>query len=418
MLRHLRQKVVALIMAMVAIVMTASFSVLYYSTALSYQNQSAEFLRSALRDEPRTPEAPRPSDGPPQPRREAAPVLVLERRADGELLVLKNLISSIEDEDAAFFADLADQTGKQEGMIPSQHLRFQKMELSPGRIRYAMADTFEEERALKTQLIHSAAAGAAGLTAFFFASLFLSKRLTAPVEAAWKQQQQFVADASHELKTPLTVILANTELLLKENVPSKAPSTARITRIQKEALRMKELAQALLLLARSDAGLPAADRQLLDLSYLIESSVMAFEPVAFEAGKELRAHIQDSLMIDGNEASLRQLADILLDNACKYSQEGSLIQAELSAEARSGSVRFSVTSQGVPLTEEELSYIFHRFYRADPSRGQIPGFGLGLSIAAGIVKEHGGSIRAASDGIGANTFTVLLPLNPKPVQRR
>ena len=149
MLRHLRQRVVALIMAMVAIVMTASFSVLYYSTALSYQNQSAEFLRSALRDEPRTPEAPRPSDGPPQPRREAAPVLVLERRADGELLVLKNLISSIEDEDAAFFADLADQTGKQEGMIPSQHLRFQKMELSPGRIRYAMADTFEEERALK-----------------------------------------------------------------------------------------------------------------------------------------------------------------------------------------------------------------------------------------------------------------------------
>lgn len=418
---------------------------------------------------------PKNTDSPPPPRQEISAVAVVElgtqASANGTQtnettadevpgntdteetnIVLENHIPALSDEDAITFALLAEKEEKDCGSLNEQHLRYMRQKTPQGSVRYALSDTFSEDHALKTQMLHSGAVALLALVAFFVASCLLSRRLVAPVETAWKQQQQFVADASHELKTPLTVILSNTSLLLRDydDRKNRNPShigietenagteqtvienrdishmdiegentfsshttigTAieRTLRIQSEATRMKQLVESLLLLARSDSGRLSQDYHNVDFSYLAESSVMAFEPVAFESGREIEAELAEDIELYGNETRLRQLADILIDNACKYSNPGSVIQVQLSEKKDKHTVLFSVTSEGKPLNEEEQKQIFLRFYRADPSRGEIPGFGLGLSIASSIVKEHGGTIQVSSDGIQKNTFTVTLP---------
>ena len=179
----------------------------------------------------------------------------------------------------------------------------------------------------------------------------------------------------------------------------------RIGYIQAEAGRMKELVEELLFLARSDAGRLTAEKTHLDLSFLIESCALTFEPVAFEQGKLMETDVEPDLMIEGEEQKLKQLAEILLDNACKYSEPGSTIRVSLKQSSEK-KLRFTVISQGTPLTKEEQKQIFERFYRADPSRGKTGGYGLGLAIAQEIVRMHGGKIWAESDGEKENSFIV------------
>lgn len=375
---------------------------------------------------------PKNTDSPPPPRQEISAVAVVEigtlTNADGKFtnetapdevlentdteetnFVLENHIPALSDEDAITFALLAEKEEKDCGSLCGQHLRYMRQKTPLGSVRYALADTFSEDHALKTQMLHSGAVALLALVAFFVASCLLSRRLVAPVETAWKQQQQFVADASHELKTPLTVILSNTNLLLRDYDDRKSGNFERTLRIQSEATRMKQLVESLLLLARSDSGRLSQDYHNVDFSYLVESSVMAFEPIAFESGRKIEADLTEDIELYGNETRLRQLADILIDNACKYSNPGSVIEVQLCEKKDTRSVSFSVTSEGKSLNEEEQKQIFLRFYRADPSRGESPGFGLGLSIASSIVNEQGGTIQVSSDGVQKNTFTVTLP---------
>ena len=217
-----------------------------------------------------------------------------------------------------------------------------------------------------------------------------------------------MADASHELKTPLTVILANADLLNQSLSDANPADRRRCTRITDEAQRMKQLIESLLFLARNDSGKLPLKKEPIDLSFLVNSSILAFEPVAFEMGKEISAHIQENVTYLGDKEKLRRLTDILLDNACKYSKAGSSITAELSA-SKSKFVRLSVTNEGIPLSLEEQKQVFNRFYRADPSRGRIEGYGLGLSIALSIAREHGGKLEVSSDGVSKNTFSLVLP---------
>ena len=119
----------------------------------------------------------------------------------------------------------------------------------------------------------------------------------------------------------------------------------------------------------------------------------------------METDVEPDLMLNGEEQKLKQLAEILLDNACKYSEPGSTIRVSLNRAAEK-KIRFTVASQGTPLTKEEQKQIFERFYRADPSRGTTSGYGLGLAIAQEIVRMHGGKIWAESDGVKENRFTV------------
>jgi two-component system sensor histidine kinase CiaH len=236
-------------------------------------------------------------------------------------------------------------------------------------------------------------------------SILLSRWATQPAERAWKQQRQFLSDASHELKTPLTVILSNAELL--EAAPLEERPARWADNIHSEARRMRSLVEEMLTLARADNLVRTAVLTEVSLSDVAADTVLAFEPVAFEAGKPLTEEMDPEVSVLGDREKLRQLTGILLDNAIKYGAEGSPIRLRLRKTDRQALL--TVSNAGQPIPPEQLSHLFERFYRVDGSRGEQSGFGLGLAIAQTIASEHKGTLRAESDA-ESTRFTFSMPL--------
>ena len=427
MITKLRRQMIFMVMGVVTVLLMAIFLILYHSAVSGFETRSVEALRGALQQEQpqghgagdstappeksenkpdEVPMEPKPGTLTPPAGREDRPILVLEKRADGSISILKNTLYTLETPDTESLFSLAEADNREYGKLPEEHLRFLKDHTAPdGTVRYAFGDTYSEEQSLHRQITASLLIGAGAFLIFLIFAVWFSGWAVKPVEEAWKRQRQFAADASHELKTPLTVILSNAGLIAASLKPTDSEDKRRIAYIQAEAGRMKQLVEELLFLARSDAGRLTAEKTHLDLSFLIESCALNFEPVAFDQGKLIETDVEPDLMIDGEEAKLRQLAEILLDNACKYSEPGSMIRVSLNQSSEKNT-RFTVTSQGTPLTKEEQKQIFERFYRADPSRGKTGGYGLGLAIAQEITRMHGGKIWAESDGEKGNSFIV------------
>ena len=246
--------------------------------------------------------------------------------------------------------------------------------------------------------------GGISFLAFLGLSFVLARWAVRPVEVAWNQQRQFVADASHELKTPLTVILTNAELL---RVPGRGPEEQK--RLSESILtmshQMRGLVESLLELARVDNGTAKLSFSELDLSTLVEEGLLPFEPVYFEKELQLESRGAPGLRVRGSESHLQQVLDILLDNAAKYCTPGGAVKVELK---RQGShCVLSVSNPGEEISREDLKNIFKRFYRIDKARTGNHSYGLGLSIAESIVQGHGGKIWAESKA-GVNTFFVSL----------
>ena len=227
------------------------------------------------------------------------------------------------------------------------------------------------------------------------------------MDQAWRRQQQFVADASHELKTPLTVILANAELLADPGCTGGERLAGNILTV---ARQMRSLVERLLELARMDAGKGEAQEPV-DLSQLVGDALLPFEPVFFEAGLTLESRVEEGIWVRGSGVQLAQAADILLDNARKYAAPGSAVSLRLERTGRWCLLR--VATAGEPLTRQERQDVFKRFYRADPARAREGGCGLGLSIARSIAAAHRGRIWAES-GPAGNVFLIRLPVCPGP----
>ncbi len=234
-----------------------------------------------------------------------------------------------------------------------------------------------------------------------------------PVETAWKQQRQFIADASHELKTPITVILANTDIMLAHPEKSVEDQSKWLEHIRSEAMRMQELVTGMMYLARADSNQQPMTKELLSLTELVYDCVLPFEPVAFESGLVLDYDVAQDISVTGDSTQLKQLVMILLDNACKYTPSPGKIDLQL--ERCDAQARLTVHNSGPAIPAEDLVRIFERFYRADKSRTrQSGGSGLGLSIAQSIVDAHGGHISVKSTEGAGTEFTVLLPLAADP----
>ena len=243
---------------------------------------------------------------------------------------------------------------------------------------------------------------------FFAISLFLARLSLKPVERAWTQQRQFVADASHELKTPLTVILANTGIMAAHPDATVASQRKWLGYIQEEAQRMKELVEDMLFLAKHDGAERPKDSRTVNFSDLVTGCVLRFESVAFERQVELNSHIQPGLSLSGEPDSLERLVMILLDNAVKYAGDRGRVDVDLSR--RQERAVLSVRNTGEPIPPEHLEHLFERFYRVDGSRSRKEGgYGLGLAIAHTIVQSHRGQIEVRSSREEGTVFAVTLP---------
>lgn len=294
---------------------------------------------------------------------------------------------------------------EQSGVLQEYSLRFSKT-VTPSGHQIVFADMSSERATMANLIRNCVLVGICSTMVFLAISILLARWMVKPVDQAWQQQKQFIADASHELKTPLTVIMTNAELLQYPQY-SEAERRQFSDSILTMSRQMRGLVEGLLELARVDNGAVKTSYAELDLSSLITEDILPFEPLFFEKGLTLSTAIEKGIRIKGSASHLRQVLDILLDNAMKYSAPNGQVWVKLIRH--NSHCVLSVASPGDGISQEDLKNIFKRFYRADKARSRDGSYGLGLSIAQSIVLKHHGKIWAESQS-GVNTFFIQLPI--------
>ena len=409
MIRKLRLKFVAICMALVTAILAVVFFSVYLSMARNISDLSRQVLYRVSQEETiggmTRPDISIAIGGD----RALLPyftVNVWPSRGGGYTAqITGGTYSNLEDTEelTAILQDCLSQN-RQEGTVSGYHLRYLRQDNGLYE-KLAFVDMSMEQAVLRRMMGSYLVIALAALALLLGVSVLLSHWATRPVEKAWKQQRQFLSDASHELKTPLTVILSNAELLEQAALPDKPARWS--DNILSEAGRMRSLVEEMLTLARADNMVRTAVMAEVSLSDVAADCALAFEPVAFEAGKPLEYQIADGTLVLGDGDKLRQLISILLDNAIKYGADGGTITLSLQKTDRQA--RLTVSNPGDPIPPEQLGRLFERFYRADVSRGEKSGFGLGLPIARTIAEEHKGTLRAESDA-GSTRFIYTMML--------
>lgn len=290
-----------------------------------------------------------------------------------------------------------------EGYIEEYDLRYYRI-FSREVMAVGFVDVSSYNEVMNSLLVSAVIIGAVSIFVFFVISLLLARWMVKPVDTAWNKQKQFISDASHELKTPLTVIMSNAELL--QSADEDGAREQYSSNIMTMSHRMRDLVEGLLDLSRVDNGTVKQSFVRLDLSKLTEDGVLPFEPLFFEKGLVFQSNIEPGITVNGSEQYLTQILQILLDNALKYSEPG-IVELQLFKKARNQAL-LTVSNPGTPIPQQEQAHIFDRFYRSDKARTGSGSFGLGLAIAKSSVEEHGGKIWVDSNSTG-NCFFVQLP---------
>lgn len=263
-----------------------------------------------------------------------------------------------------------------------------------------MDNTVVNENAL-TLFRYTLIFGAVALIMFFFLAKFLAEKIVNPLEESYQKQKQFVSDAGHELKTPVSVVSANAELLERE-----IGSNQWLENIKYENERMGTLVTQLLDLARAENASFVSEE--IDLSHLVSGETLPFEGVAFEKGITLNSDIENNIKVSGNSTQLKQLVSILLDNAVKHSTAKGDIELKLSRTNHFAVL--SVINKGEEIPEEHRKKLFERFYRVDAVRNSEGNhYGLGLAIAKSITESHKGKIEVLCYN-GFVEFKVQIPV--------
>lgn len=416
MISKLRRKFVLINMILVSLVLVAVLSAVCISSYTRLVDESMGAMRQVLgrgRDQmpPRLEIGEKPPDKLPEKPFSTVPVFWTLLGDDGTVQWVRGDENvTVSDEALAVLVEQALAAEGDTGVIREYDLRFLREDTKEG-TKIAFADRSTQRRSMLSVVLTCLLLGLGGLGAFFAISVFLARWALRPVERAWSQQQQFVADASHELKTPLTVILANMGILLSHREEPVEGQIKWVENTKAEAERMKALVDDLLFLAKADAAKTPLLLGEFSLSDVVWSSVLPFEALAFEQGVTLTTEIVPDIRCIGHEGQLRQLAVILTDNACKYA--GPKGRVTICLYTSQDKAVLTVTNTGAPIPPESLPHLFERFYRADKSRARGEGgYGLGLSIAKTITQAHGGKIAAQSEK-GSTTFTVTLPRGVK-----
>ena len=396
MLKKLRLKIILAIVLVAAVMLGAILGLFYTLTKQNLRTQSISMMQAIAAD----PFAPVQPEREPQQVR--LPYFVLQTDAFGNLVAIGSSDYDLTDRTFLRMVAAAAQASQDAiGEIPEYSLRYCRVTGS-----VIFADISSEQQTLRTLLKTGALLVALGLLAFFGLAVLLARSAVRPVEEAWRQQKQFVADASHELKTPLTVILTNTELLQSPDYDTAQRQTF-LSGIDAMAKQMRALVERLLELARAENEQASRAFTPCDLSQITESSALLFEAALFERGLTLQTELEPDITVNGDARQLSQLVEIYLDNARKYAASSGEISVTLTRCG--GRCRLTVSNPGPEISKADLQNIFKRFYRADEAHTQRGSYGLGLSIARNIILRHRGRIWAESKN-GRNTFFVELPV--------
>ncbi|MBN1775670.1 MAG: two-component sensor histidine kinase [Clostridiales bacterium] len=405
MIGKLRRKFVLINMLLVTSVLIVVFSAMVVSDSRQLAAESREAMEMALRRDigfmPKI-EISRHAE---PPSIQGAAVFVVEVDQNRQIfdINLRNVEISEEDLVRAV-SDILD-SDRSEGILSDAKLRYLKISTPVG-TKIAFSDYRYEQENMTNRVLSALLFGVSGLLAFFGISVFLSRWALAPVEKAWKKQQRFVSDASHELKTPLTVILADTDIVLSHAESKVSDETKWLHDIRFESKKMKTLVEQMLFLARADEKAPKPATESFSLDEVLWSALLPFESVAFEKNVKIENHIDASVMTMGSREEIGRLITILLDNAIKYARSGGTVTVTLDRQGDKPRLRVHNTD-GI-IESGHLDKIFDRFYRADPARSDASGgFGLGLSIAKSIADRNKAVIRVESTPESGTTFTVI-----------
>ena len=299
-------------------------------------------------------------------------------------------IAAVAKEQATEYAGEIYASGSQKGYVGDY--RYLSRETENGTL-IIFLDNSRELTACRSFLITSLLASLLGSMAFFVLVLLLSKRVMQPVTESYEKQKRFITDAGHELKTPLTVIDANTEVIELESGETQWTKS-----IRNQVSRLSSLTQSLVELSRMGEGGKIAAFTEFSMSDAVEESALPFLAPAQTKGKNIKTEIEPQLSYKGDEKALRQLVGILLDNAIKYSVGTDIL---LSLKKQGKSIVLICKNEAEGLEKRSYPELFDRFYRVDSSRSsQVSGYGIGLSLAQAIVQTHKGKISSKSeDGI-------------------
>lgn len=329
------------------------------------------------------------------------PTVTVTVGKDGEMTVRENG-ATIGDQTLIDALSAANESKSDSGELRSLGLFFLKSVRGDVSVT-AFASSERMYSTVKSTAVIAGAVCLCSLGVFLFISVMLSRLAVRPVAEAWNRQRRFVADASHDLKTPLTVIIANTEIVASHRDESVATQMKWIESTREEATRMRRLAERLLELAKTEDMSEGISLKNENLSELTEKTVLQFEPVAFERQVSIYSDCGENITAEADAESFVRMLHILIDNAVKYAAENTTVTVRLGKVGKA--TVLSVNNRGDVISKEDLSHIFERFYRADRSRN-TEGFGLGLSIARNLAAAQGGVIKAESNAESGTTFTV------------
>lgn len=415
MFKKSRRKIVAAIMSVLVILWVGTLGVIYASSYFEMKKQNGEMLQAHadMYTLPREFEKTMPPDRPfpdgkhgfkrdfdPQsPMFQLSTFYTVAVSYNGEILEIKKDSNAVHtDDELTTLALKIIDSGKCSGT--EDNLAFYKADKDGYMLVSFMDNTVINENAI-TLFRYTLIFGGVALVLFFFLSVFLARKIVNPLEESYQKQKQFISDAGHELKTPVSVVSANAELLSRE-----IGDNQWLQNIQYENERMGMLVSQLLDLARTENVKPQMEH--LDFSRLVAGESLPFESVAFEKGLILNSTIANNICVEGNSTQLKQLVSILLDNAIRHSKDKGEVYLNLTKEH--GYAKLSVINKGDEIPLEQREQIFERFYRVDTARNsEDKHYGLGLAIAKAIVTSHKGHIELQCfDGLVE--FKVQIPV--------
>ena len=402
MIRKLRIKFICVIMVIVMVLLGCILGVVIHFTAQNMQMQSISMMRTIA-----TTPFQQGIPGKTHDDQVRLPFFTVQISTRGEMIAVSGGYFDLTDRE--YLQEIVNSallSDREIGELDEHGLRYLK-KVVPRGYTIVFSDTTTESATLKQLFYSCMAIFLVAMIVFFGVSILLSHWVIKPVEKAWDQQRQFVADASHELKTPLSVIMTNAELMQDKDISEEDQKTYS-RNILSVTYQMRSLVENMLEMARVDNGTVKMNFTTVNLSELVSDAALSFQLLYEEKGMGLLCAAADNIEIRGSEQHLYQVLDVLLDNALKYSTPSSEVNVNLVSAGKS--CILSVASPGEPISGEDLKNIFKRFYRADKARAMNGSYGLGLSIAESIVEAHKGKIWAQS-GNGYNTFFVQLPAN-------